>query len=176
MVPESIQSLILSLNRQGIEAIIGGGLAVNAHGFARLTLDADLLVRRTDQEEACRSLEELGFSAEGTTRVATRFRHKNYVVPFVDLLWTEDETFKVFLEAAAPGPNGLRILSLPHLIAMKIHAATQDQGRGSKDRDDLKYLLQQNAGKVAREDYQKLVERFARPSRKEELLALYPVD
>lgn len=45
MIPESIQSLILSLNRQGIEAIIGGGLAVNAHGFARLPLDADLLVR-----------------------------------------------------------------------------------------------------------------------------------
>lgn len=176
MVPESIQSLILSLNRQGIEAIIGGGLAVNAHGFARLTLDADLLVRRTDEEEACRIMEELGFSAEGTTRVATRFRHKSYAVPFVDLLWTEDETFKVFSEAAAPGPNGLRILSLPHLIAMKIHAQAQAQNRGSKDRDDLKYLLQQNAGRVSFEDYQKLVDRFARPAQKEGLLGLYPVD
>lgn len=59
---------------------------------------------------------------------------------------------------------------------MKIHSHAQAQDRGSKDRDDLKYLLQQNAGKISLEEYQKLVNRFAQPSQKEELLGLYPGD
>ena len=174
MIPKSIRSLITKLQQEGLEIIVGGGLAVNAHGFARLTTDADLIVRKDDREKALVVLSNLGFVEKGTTNVSTRLSHSSYLVPFVDLLWTEAVTFQIFLEGAVSIYPSCKTISLPHLIAMKIHAIAQNAERFAKDSEDIRWLLKYNPTQISLQDYQNLLDRFASDGRKEYLLALHP--
>ena len=41
----SIETIVKALNDAGVEYIIVGGVAVNAHGFVRMTRDLDLVLR-----------------------------------------------------------------------------------------------------------------------------------
>ena len=40
----SIELIVKTLNEAEVQYLIVGGLAVNAHGFARLTMDVDLVI------------------------------------------------------------------------------------------------------------------------------------
>ncbi|MGL4401748.1 MAG: nucleotidyl transferase AbiEii/AbiGii toxin family protein [Luteolibacter sp.] len=54
----SIESVVKALNEAGVEYIIVGGVAVNAHGFVRMTRDLDIVVR-LDQENIALALNTL---------------------------------------------------------------------------------------------------------------------
>ena len=41
----SVETIVKALNDAGVEYLIVGGLAVNAHGFVRMTRDLDLVLR-----------------------------------------------------------------------------------------------------------------------------------
>jgi hypothetical protein len=43
MEVRSIETIVKALNEAGVQYLIVGGLAVNAHGFVRLTRDVDLV-------------------------------------------------------------------------------------------------------------------------------------
>ncbi len=43
----SVESIVRALNAAQVDYLIVGGLAVNAHGFVRLTRDVDIVVRLT---------------------------------------------------------------------------------------------------------------------------------
>jgi len=172
MIPESIQSLLKSLHEKGLDAIVAGGLAVNAHGFARLTSDADLLIRADHRDKATETLTNLGFTLEGSTNVASRFSHQSYIVPHVDLLWTETQTFNVFLASTILVNGHAKTLSLPHLIAMKLHTIAENEDRFAKDSEDIKFLLKHNPRKIASEEYQTLVNKFAPDQHRDYLLGL----
>jgi len=45
MEVRSVVTIVKALNDAGVEYIIVGGLAVNAHGFVRMTRDLDLVLR-----------------------------------------------------------------------------------------------------------------------------------
>jgi predicted nucleotidyltransferase len=45
MEVRSIEAVVKALNDAGVEYIIVGGVAVNAHGFVRMTRDLDLVLR-----------------------------------------------------------------------------------------------------------------------------------
>jgi predicted nucleotidyltransferase len=44
MEVRSIETIVKALNDAGVEYLIVGGLAVNAHGYERLTVDVDLVI------------------------------------------------------------------------------------------------------------------------------------
>ena len=44
MEVRSIELIVKTLNDAQVQYLIVGGLAVNAHGFARLTMDVDLVI------------------------------------------------------------------------------------------------------------------------------------
>ena len=52
MEVRSVESILRALNAAGIDYLIVGGLAVNAHGFVRLTRDVDLVLRLTSENAA----------------------------------------------------------------------------------------------------------------------------
>ena len=58
MEVHSVEAIITALNHAGIEYLIVGGLAVNAHGFVRLTRDVDIVIRLTP-ENASKGLHAL---------------------------------------------------------------------------------------------------------------------
>ena len=54
----SIESIVRALNDAQVDYLIVGGLAVNAHGFVRLTRDVDIVIRLTP-ENASKGLHAL---------------------------------------------------------------------------------------------------------------------
>ena len=52
MEVRSIEAIITALNIAAVEYLVVGGLAVNAHGFVRLTRDVDLVIRLTPENAA----------------------------------------------------------------------------------------------------------------------------
>ena len=63
MKKSSVESIVSALNQAGVRYLIVGGLAVNAHGYMRLTVDIDLLVQldETNARAAIEALQRLGY-------------------------------------------------------------------------------------------------------------------
>ena len=71
MEVRSVESIVVSaLNDAQVDYLIVGGLAVNAHGFVRLTRDVDIVFRLTPENATRKGLQAL--LAIGTT--GCRFR------------------------------------------------------------------------------------------------------
>jgi hypothetical protein len=60
-------SLFAAFHAAGVEYVVVGGVAVNAHGFVRNTRDLDIFLRPTHEnaQAAFRALQELGAPVEG---------------------------------------------------------------------------------------------------------------
>jgi predicted nucleotidyltransferase len=58
MEVRSIETIVRALNDADVQYLIVGGLAVNAHGFVRMTRDVDLVLR-LESENAARGLHAL---------------------------------------------------------------------------------------------------------------------
>ena len=87
----SVETIVRALNEAGVEYLVVGGLAVNAHGFERLTKDVDIVVSLAPQNiiMALKTLEAIGYHmsipvsmeefADAGNRDAWR-REKNMIV------------------------------------------------------------------------------------------------
>jgi predicted nucleotidyltransferase len=155
----SFEAIATALNGAGVRYLVAGGLAVNAHGYVRLTHDVDLVVQLapTNILPAFAALAALGYrplvpvTAEQFADAAQRaawIRDKGMMVlnlhsnlhrtATVDIFVTEPFDFDAEYEAAlqaevVPG-TVVRFVSIPTLIAMK-----QLAGR-ARDRDDIEHL------------------------------------
>jgi len=155
----TLEAIARGLNAAKVRYLVVGGVAVNAHGYQRLTQDIDLVVQLNTENllAAVHALEPLGYrsalpvNAEEFADSATRhfwIEHKNMqVFPLVsdrcpdttiDLFVTEPFDFDSEYEAALcaelePGVP-LRFLQLRTLISMKEKA-----GR-PRDLDDVEHL------------------------------------
>jgi hypothetical protein len=58
MEVRSIEAIVRALNGAGVEYLIVGGLAVNAHGYERFTKDVDLVIG-LERENIIRGLHAL---------------------------------------------------------------------------------------------------------------------
>ncbi len=59
----SLEAIFRTLNEAGVRYLVVGGLAVNAHGYQRLTNDLDLVIQlqRDNILAAFRALEDLDY-------------------------------------------------------------------------------------------------------------------
>ena len=155
----SLEAIFRTLNEAGVRYLVVGGLAVNAHGYQRLTNDLDLVIQlqRDNILAAFRALEDLDYqtsvpiTAEQFTSAENREtwqREKNMQVLCLvsnrhpetplDIFISEPFAFDAEYEAAMRGgiAKGLevRFATIPTLIHMK-EAAGRD-----RDRDDIQHL------------------------------------
>jgi hypothetical protein len=63
MEVRSVEAIVTALNRAGVQYLIVGGLAVNAHGYVRLTRDVDIVLglERSNAERGLNALVEAGY-------------------------------------------------------------------------------------------------------------------
>ena len=63
MEVRSVEAVVKALNDAKVQYLIVGGLAVNAHGFVRLTRDLDIVIRLQKENVLCglRALFSLGY-------------------------------------------------------------------------------------------------------------------
>lgn len=59
----SVEAVARALDQAGVRYLVAGGLAVNAHGYLRLTFDIDLVIRLDPSNiiAAFSALESLGY-------------------------------------------------------------------------------------------------------------------
>jgi hypothetical protein len=144
----SLEAITRALNDHGVPFLVVGGLAVNAHGYGRMTHDVDLVIKLTEEHVrgAFAALASLGYrprvpvTVEGFADSAQRARwiaekgmmvlnfqsHDHHETP-VDLFVREpfdfdDEYRHALVEPLAPGVP-VRILRLEALLRLKRDAA-----------------------------------------------------
>jgi hypothetical protein len=79
----------------GLSFLVIGGHAVNAHGFARLTKDLDLLICRTDAEKWVKTLKSDGYNVENDAGSFLRFSTGAKEAEPLDMMLVNEPTFIV---------------------------------------------------------------------------------
>lgn len=155
----TLEALFRALNEAGARYLVVGGVAVNAHGYQRLTQDLDVVIELASDNlrSAFGALGRLGYrpalpvSADDFADIETRqrwIRERNLQVfslisdqhpdTTVDLFVSEPFDFESEFEAAmiADIANGVKVrfLGLPALITMK------EQAGRPRDLDDAEHL------------------------------------
>jgi len=155
----SLKAILHALNHAQVNYLIAGGVAVNTHGYQRLTQDLDIVIqlRQSNILNTLGALEALGYrptipvTPEDFADADIRrdwIEHKKMEVlslvsdkhpdTTVDLFVTEpfsfDDEFHQADEVELDRDLTVKIVTIPTLIAMKKHA-----GR-DKDKDDVQHL------------------------------------
>lgn len=155
----SIETIFRALNDAGVRYLVAGGLAVNAHGYLRLTNDVDLVVALDPENivQAFKALATLGYkplvpiTAEQFADPALRrqwidekgmkvlnFFSDRHRETTVDMFVYEPFEFDTEYAAAMQGEllPGLytRFVSIPALIRMK------EAANRPRDLDDIQHL------------------------------------
>jgi Nucleotidyl transferase AbiEii toxin, Type IV TA system len=140
------QKNIFELLFEVSELLLVGGHALQAHGVVRQTVDVDCLVpdvRASSLEEILRSA---GFTRLARTENFSRFRHPT--LGHVDVLFVDSPTFDQLSRQSLPykvGNATLRVPSLDHLIALKLHAIKNDPARELRDLSDIVDMVKRNS-------------------------------
>jgi len=147
MEVRSVEAIVRALNGAKVQYLIVGGLAVNAHGYVRLTRDVDIVLALSPENSArgLNALLQIGYrlaipaKPEEFTDAATREDWRRNKQMIVLKLWSDEhrrtpvdifvyEPFDFGAEAACaqawevcPGVAA-PVVSLPTLLEMKKHA------------------------------------------------------
>ena len=143
---KTLRKIAERLEAVGVPYAIAGGMALEAHGFRRLTIDVDILVSR-----------------EGLKTIHEKLKGLGYVPPFSGSKNLRDAEHGVRVEfliageypgdgkpkpVAFPDPalvgveiKGVRYLSLSSLVELKIGSGMTNLGR-LKDLADIQQLIQ----------------------------------
>jgi len=169
MKVSTFEAIAAELNAAGVRYLVAGGLAVNAHGYVRLTQDVDLVVQleRANILPAFEALARLGYlplvpvTAEQFADAAQReawirdkgmavlnFHSNRHPAATVDIFVADPFDFDTEYEAAlqaelSPGAT-VRFVSIPTLIAMKTLA---DRPRDRDDIEHLRMILDEQKGR-----------------------------
>ena len=144
-------SVVANISREAaknnLSFLLIGGYAVLAHGFVRTTGDIDFLVRKSQIADWQKLLEGLKFSVKFSGPTFLQFDPPPEEKLPLDLMFVTDENFDPMFSAAkqieADGVAA-KVVSLPHLFALKCHAFKNRPHRAMKDIEDLVQLAKLN--------------------------------
>ena len=144
-------SVIASISRESAQenlpCLLIGGYAVLAHGFVRTTGDIDFLVRKSQSADWQKLLERLKFTVKFSGPTFLQFDPPSREKLPVDLMFVSDDNFhQMFSAAREIDTDGviIKVVSLPHLFALKCHAFKSRPHRAMKDVEDLVQLTKLN--------------------------------
>jgi hypothetical protein len=163
--PDSIALAALA-EKQGLEAVLVGGNAVNLHAYSRTTFDLDLLVPERDAAKWLSFFEEHGYAVFHRTVNFIRLRlalDPAGALP-VDLMLSDEATFQKIKSDSTRRDLGsgaaLAIPSVLHLIAMKLHAL-RSPGRieHGLDLQDVAHLIKSAKIDTGSREFTEILER-----------------
>ena len=158
-----MQVLFDLLSRFSEPLLVIGGHALSAHGLSRQTIDVDCLIPVENRSAFDAHLIKGGFVLLGETENFARFVHRSNQVPDVDVLFVDEPTFIKLHLNSVPLQRGaavLRVPTLPHLIALKLHAIRNNPAREARDWGDITELLRANPDCISAEDFASLCRQF----------------
>jgi len=156
--------------------LVIGGLAVNAHGYERVTSDIDILVRGDERETWKNLLLSLGFSLTHEQGTFAQFKAAGETGWPLDLMFVNQQTFsKMFPESVEVKLKGLafRVPTLEHLLALKLHALKYTHGRRElKDLLDVVWLTDINHIDINGEKFIALCNRYGTEKIRNQLIVV----
>jgi hypothetical protein len=159
-----LEAITLRAREQGMEFLLAGGHAVIVHGYQRVTFDVDLTVRRADRDRWLELMRTLGFTSFHEGPAFLQFNSPPGERLPVDLIFSNDDTFRQLQAAAVPNPQGPSlpsVISLRHLLAMKCHAIKHGHaGRVVKDVDDVIHLFMANRLDPGRAEWREVILKY----------------
>jgi hypothetical protein len=166
----TLSQLFRALDDAEIPFLLIGGWAVGYYGVTRLTVDIDVMVCKEDERRVGDAMDGLGYSVAFRNDLFAKFEQASS--PEVDALFLAAETAeKLFASAATIEFEGgvVRIPSLLHLIAMKLHALKNNPTRAFKDLPDIVAMIQSNELDHRNTDFQNWCLRFGSASLLEQI-------
>lgn len=150
---------------RGLKFIVIGGHAINCYGLARQTGDIDLLVDRTHKNEWSELLSKLDYQPGQNDQRFARFRSSYLAAWPIDLMFVDPDTFgQMYSESLEfdVGVSRVRVVSIRHLIALKIHALKiYQEHRHLKDYSDLLGLMKLKASNLTTNEIRELCLKYA---------------
>jgi len=155
----SLEKIFSSLNRAGVRYLVAGGLAVNAHGYQRLTVDLDLVIhlKKPNILAAFEALSALGYHPtvpvteeefadpdnrkkwfdEKQMRVLNLFSDEHPETP-LDIFVQEPFDFEKAYKSA------MRVALFPGLVVSFVSVSALIEMKGNtgrlRDQDDIDHL------------------------------------
>ncbi len=118
---------------------------MNAYGFARATVDFDILAEEDHRVRLVDVLTSEGFRVLNDVEGFTNFLHVEAELGRLDVMWLEPMTADRVLARARSVPNGageaVPVPAPEHLAAMKVRAIQCQPTRVFRDGADLQHLL-----------------------------------
>jgi len=155
----TLETIFGALNKAGARYLVAGGIAVNIHGYQRLTADLDLVIQLDSDniKKAMKALNQLGYTPivpvttddfiNSDTRkhwIETRnmqvlsLQSNQFPETTIDIFVAEpfdfDQEYESALKSELSAATIINIVSIPALIEMKKKA-----GR-AQDLDDIRHL------------------------------------
>jgi Uncharacterised nucleotidyltransferase len=149
---------------QGLSFLIIGGHAVNAHGFARVTQDLDLLIRAAEVEKWLAALKAVGYEVVHDGGKFLQLSDSAKGGSPLDLMLVNEQTFsqmKAASKEAQIQKFPFLIPCLDHLLALKMHALKHGPSRrGYKDLVDVLSLIDANEIDVRSDKFRSLCDKY----------------
>lgn len=153
-------------SEKDLPCLLIGGHAVNAYGYARTTLDVDLLIPEGALAGWMGMLDGLGYRCFHETDAFAQYSPPEGSSEFpVDLMVVGEDTYAKLATNAEAHTLGNQEFSLPRvldLIALKLHAL-HSPARAAKGRDlpDILALARRHGIEPTDHDFQDILARYA---------------
>ncbi|MGO8675338.1 MAG: nucleotidyltransferase [Limisphaerales bacterium] len=139
------EEIVTEAQKKGLDFLVIGGHAVNFYGYSRETADLDLLVWQDARAAWVELFRGLGYAVDRDAEAFVQFAPPAQAEWPVDLMLVRKPTFARMLAASVEvnmyGAR-LRIPSLDHLVALKLHALKHTRAhRFLKDFQDVEGLV-----------------------------------
>jgi len=159
------------LNERGTHYAVIGAVAIAAYGLPRTTVDLDLIVESSAQDDLIRFLESLGYQTLHRSSGYSNHRHSDFRWGSVDFVYVGGETSRELFAGVERhrGPRGMW-MPLPkpeHLAALKVLAMKNDPSRTLQDMADIRFLI--NLPGVDRHEIRSYFDRHGMKDRFDEL-------
>ncbi len=171
-----MNSPLAVVSESGIPVLFVGGTAVQIYGFSRFTKDFDCLVSHENSAALAAVLQAAEFEEFDRSNVVARYRHVRQTTWLLDTLFVNGETFeKLWADRheAKLGAVTVFAASPKHIIAMKLHAMTQNANREMFDLLDVLELIKRKRETFSRDELAEICERYGTPALLAKLLAAY---
>ncbi len=174
MIPQPLENLTREAHARGLDFLLIGGHAVNAHGYVRTTFDVDLLIADKQRSAWKTLLTQLGYTVRHEVDAFTQFNAPSQEDFDLDLMVVDENTYAKLSGNSVRKPLGSTELSVPlplHLVALKLHALrAEHRVRRGKDYQDVLEIIRRTGINVQGQEFQQVLHRYATETIRNQLL------
>jgi hypothetical protein len=148
-------------NEHGLDFVLIGGNAVILSGFARSTVDIDLMICSTMRSRWLDVVREMDYRLFNGTNVFSQFEPIEKGGPAIDIMYVDPKTWETIrLKAVQKHLESFSIMvpAPEHIVALKLHAAkSPTRSKPETDWEDIRQLLEVHALDIEDENFRALI-------------------